>query len=79
MKIVEVVWNDSTSTQGWDSTPDMELCSCKTVGYLIQKTKGKVILAQSLGDGMPYYNKFAIPRGCIVSITELQAQSQTPP
>ena len=70
MKIVLVDWVDSTSIQGWEEGCDMGLCECRSVGYLIKKTKDKVILAQSLNDHT-YYNKFAIPRGCVTSITEL--------
>ena len=79
MKMVLVKWVDSTSIQGWEEGDNMELCRCESVGFLIKKTKDKVILAQSLNDHT-YYNKFAIPRGCITSITVLsQSFPRTPP
>ena len=74
LKVYLVEWIDSTSETGWTHDHDLELSTCKTVGYLIKKTKDKVVLVQSMSDSDSIDNKFAIPRKCITSITELKAQ-----
>ena len=75
MKIVLVDWVDSASVGGWAGEEDLNVCECKTVGFLLRKTKDKVVVAQSISprDAVEVCdNRFAIPRGCIKSIRELK-------
>lgn len=72
MKIVEVLWADSTSSGGWDGATDLATSLCKTVGYLTVRNKNRVVVVQSTSDGGNCDNRFAIPRGCIKSIRELK-------
>ena len=72
MKVVMVEWVDSTSESGWTHDHDLDLSICKTVGFLVKKTKDKIVLIQSISDNDNVDNKFAVPRVCIKSIKELE-------
>ena len=54
IKIVEIEWIDSCSSRGWASKEhhigDFSVSSCRSTGYVIEKTKDIITLAQSLGD-----------------------------
>lgn len=73
MKLIEIEWVDSTSSTGWEHDTDLELSTCKTVGYMTRKTKDKIVLAQSVSDSGNVGNKFAISKGCITAIKELKS------
>ena len=47
--LVEIDWVDSCATSGWqgDSAPDGSAAECKTVGYLIHRSKAVVTVAQN--------------------------------
>jgi len=71
LKIVLVKWEDSASASGWTDEDDLAPAECETVGYLLKKNKDRVVVVQSTSDIAHYDNRFAIPRGCIKSIKEL--------
>lgn len=73
MRIVEIDWVDSAAAGGqWeclDTARDMSLASCHSVGYIVTKTKDRVVIAQNLGRSwQSVMNVTVIPRGCIKSI-----------
>jgi hypothetical protein len=73
--IVEVWWLDSHGVeQPWHKladSPSHDAGACKTVGYLMERGKYFVVLAQSIGDD-EYGGPLSIPRGCIVKIRRLK-------
>lgn len=53
MRIVLVKWLDPTSaTNQWVSDNDVEFTQCQSVGFLIKKERGKIVLAQNISDGV---------------------------
>ena len=71
MKMVLIEWVDSTAVGDWTGDDDVELAKCRTMGFLLQKNKDRVVVAQSTSDIAHYDNRFGIPRGCIRSIKTL--------
>lgn len=68
MKLVEIVWDDITSHNGWNDGVPFDCCRFTTVGYLIEKNKDVVAISdtkETVG------NLTVFPKGCIVKITEL--------
>jgi len=72
--LVEVYWVDSRQTSpSWEFIKSMKLpkiCKCRSVGYLIKKTKCKIVIAQNVGDlasenpqGSGF---FTIPTKCVI-------------
>lgn len=52
LPLVEVSWVDSASTNGWrgKQEPDDVPCKCRTVGYLLKRTKRTLTVAQNLSE-----------------------------
>jgi hypothetical protein len=74
MKIVEIQWVDSTAeVDVWEQKDDYsrELEPIKTIGYLIEQDKDKVIICQSVSDSQ-YGQTFRIPKGCIKKIKTIK-------
>ena len=76
MKIVELSWVDACSLgNAWDSRKEGEIgepFKCQTVGYLVRKTRKKIIVAQSQClENNDIMNRMVIPRGCVTEIKEL--------
>ncbi len=70
MKIVVVEWVDATGHTEWVDKGDVlqqEICTFKSVGYLVQNTKDFIQIAQSVGDDM-VSNTLLIPKRCVRSI-----------
>ena len=72
MKIVKVEWKDTCTLNGWDSEP-LETSPILSVGWIVRKTRSTVELAgMKHKDTIDYNCRQAIPRGCIISIKELE-------
>ena len=73
MKIVKINWLDSGSKyRNWEFKDDwsLEPLECMSVGFLVEKTAKKVVIAQS--DGQDEWGRlFVIPKGCITKIEEI--------
>ena len=77
MKIVEITWIDIEFDGGWHTFDEADTFisnaknrTIKEVGYLLEEDEREVVLVDSVtGDGYGTIN--VIPRGCIVSVTEL--------
>ena len=70
-EIVEVEWLDSASTRGWtDLTAytDSGLVTCRSVGYLLSKSKESIRVLQSQSNHGGTSEMLAIPRVCVQSI-----------
>ena len=66
--LVEVEYLDSSTSGGWQQKKDInhEPAFCRTVGYLIKKTRRSLTLAQSIGDTNDVDAIWRIPRGAIL-------------
>ena len=79
-KLVEVEWEDSATTIGWQSIKrGLKYTSslCRTAGYLLQKNKSGVKIALSLGmdDGQGSMSEMMIiPKSAIRKITLLKRE-----
>ena len=76
LKPIEVVWRDSSSRPGWGSEKDVgekayEPDHVFTVGYLIKKTKHKLVLTLGSSCWGNYMDILTIPRCSVVTIKEL--------
>lgn len=73
--LVEVIWRDTAGWNGWDTEEkwrEREPMIIRTLGYLIEKTRGSVKLAMDYrADDVPGCI-CCIPRGCVVQIRELE-------
>lgn len=67
-KIVVVKWEDIQSETGWSEDLDPEPPVFNTVGYLVTKTKRKVVICDTVpGNG----TITVFPSGCILEIKEI--------
>ena len=72
-KVVEVEWLDTTHHGGWEELEDArnkEPLPCKTVGYLIKKTRATIITAETQDKYDRVSGLEIIPRSCVTSIKE---------
>ena len=76
LKRIEVLWRDTSAKPGWCDNVDMEkktrepdyIC---TIGYLLKKTRDKVVMTFGHSCWNTYMEILTIPRCSIVGITEL--------
>ena len=73
---VLVEWVDSNVTHGWrpEYYDDDEVAHCRTIGILKSQDKKRVILAFGDSDCGSVMETITIPRGCILSVRELQVR-----
>ena len=76
-RFVEILWNDSVSQSKWHSLAESpNVAQIRSRGWLVKGDKKQVVVSATYGD----YNgnsddlaeTTAIPRGCIISITDLK-------
>lgn len=78
MQLVEVYWIDSVAQSGWHYHDEFgkEPLKCKSVGYLLSKTKTAVVLVQSQYDEIniiPRYGEaLVIPASCVRKLRNLK-------
>ena len=74
MRLILIIWNDANSrTHEWDdlSIFDTELSLCKSVGWVTAEDEKAITIVSSIQDDEHGGGDITIPRGCIISITEL--------
>lgn len=82
-ELVEIEWRDSAVSVGWMTTPELEFDDddltpiIRSVGFVIARSTGVVLLAGSLGffeDGTiaDTTNRMAIPLGCVEGVHALR-------
>lgn len=73
LRKVHVRWLDSaaTSTPWMDDDTTLSLDECESVGYLVERTKTTVLIAQSRSSGQ-WGNPLAIPRVAVTSMRTLE-------
>lgn len=74
--VVEVDWIDSYGSHGWASrkdrlASDSTTAYCKTVGYLIRKSKNWIELAESVGMNDNVGCSTTIPRAMVARVRTL--------
>ena len=70
MDIVVITWEDIESRVGWHDATAKNISPpvFRTVGYLVKKTKKKVVICDSEGASG---NITVFPRGCVLNITTI--------
>ena len=71
MKLILINWVDSSSSDGWqylDSAKEHHPSNCRTVGWLLTKTKDYVTVAATQCDSELWSQLMSIPRKCITNI-----------
>ena len=70
---VEVEWLDIWASPRWDDTDpaEMEPITCRQVGYMVAKTRTKVVLVNTLCSDGGSGGATVIPRGCVVAIRKI--------
>ena len=71
MKLVVVEWLDILATSGWEKEDEVEPQRMWTVGYLVQKDKKVIKVANTKDEKEEYFAYHAFPTGCVVSIREI--------
>ena len=76
LKLIEVTWRDTSARPGWCDDKDLEEKAyeadyIQTVGYLLKKTKHKVVLTTGHSCWNTYMEILTIPKCSIVGIIEL--------
>ena len=73
--LIIVEWNDTTGTATWDSEKaiaESEPMHCTTVGWKINSTHKKLVMAATRDTEGHFCDRSTIPRGCIKSIRTLE-------
>lgn len=74
-KLVEVLWDDSASVDGWfpeEFVKNAKMPECKTTGYLYEETTRYIMLFCTVSNTGNYASLWKIPRGSVRSIRELK-------
>ena len=71
MKLVVVEWLDILATSGWEKEDEVAPQRMWTVGYLVQKDKKVVKVANTKDEKEEYFAFHAFPAGCVASIREI--------
>ena len=70
-QLVEVVWQDITAYSDWTPLPEVKLPTFKTIGYLVEKNKERVILAHTKDEKGDWFGFDLFPRGCVLSMSKI--------
>ncbi len=75
MKKVIVEWFDSNVLHGWQyGEYDAELALCETLGFIIEETDSKLVLAQTVSGYGAHMGVTVIAKGCIKSVREMRVK-----
>ena len=71
LRLVYVKWRDITATAGWEPASEVDPIEVLSVGWLESDDGETVKIGSTLGeDGLPY-GITALPKGCILEITDV--------
>ena len=75
-KILLIDWIDSSSTSGWQSRSECKICicTCKTVGFLVDESKDFICVAlnkTTTETHQPYGDLITIPKIAIKKIIRI--------
>jgi len=73
MKRVYIEWIDSYSVDPWQTLNQAkfathDLCICKTIGWLVDKTKDLVVICHTYNSDSHVTGCLHIPRRCIIKM-----------
>lgn len=76
MKMVLVLWNDSSVEHGWrvDDCANDKVAHCRTVGILKAEDETKITVALGDSDCGSVMETITIPQGCITAIIKLRVR-----
>ena len=76
--IVIITWIDAETTHGWQDNSDTDTSHTEvlTIGFLISEDEKSVVVASSVSD-TSNNSRMKIPRGMILSMTEIAAPKKT--
>lgn len=76
--LVEVVWDDAESGQGWEAAPEsLEEKLAISVGFKIRETKKHLLICHTIDAADQTNGRLQIPKGMIRKLT-LLAKSTVP-
>lgn len=71
--IVKVIWNDAFHECGWGEVADVaDRMIIHSVGFLVERRKGSIVLAMSSDDDGGYGDFLSIPKPWIISEIQLK-------
>jgi len=72
--LVLVEFEDPALFGRWtDLAEEMDPLRCMAVGFLLKRTKDKIVLVQVWNENDEHTGVFALPKGCVKSITKLRS------
>lgn len=75
MKKIVAKWWDSNILHDWQvGEYKAELALCETMGYIVEETGEKLVLAQTISAFGAHMGVIIIAKGCIKSIKELRVK-----
>ena len=77
-QVVEVIWTDTVTSDGWDKAYIREGEPVSTIGYMCERSKQGISLVQSVaaGIGEPYSASIFIPAGVIVKVDIIRKEAK---
>lgn len=73
MKMVRVTWVDAATVDQWQVLGSLSpIFSVTSVGYLLKKTKKRVVLVQSVSENDQQSAQLTLPRVAVRSIKRLR-------
>jgi hypothetical protein len=78
-KLVEIIWEDACTIDEWrdiDDNEKVKLTTCRTCGYLIEKTDKFSVVVQTIGDEDAVFATVVIPNINIISTFNLVVKSK---
>ena len=70
-RLVYVKWRDITATAGWEAADEVDPIEVLSVGWLYSDDGETVKVGSTLGEDNEPYGITALPKGCILSITDV--------
>lgn len=64
-RVVQVEWEDSACTRGWNVRQDYESFSISSIGYLVAKDKKGIVVSTSVSETGNVDNQLHIPKSAI--------------
>jgi hypothetical protein len=75
--IALVTWEDTVTEDAWSNIQiarDMKPVLTRSVGFILFKTKKKIVLASMVSSNTHMCQLTCIPMGCVIEIKEQQGQ-----
>ena len=70
-RLVYVKWRDITATAGWEPADEVDPITVLSIGWLYSDDGETVKVGTTLGEDGEPYGITALPKGCILDITDV--------